>query len=40
LALLVVEESSTLVLKRDTIVKEVRIVEAQVAVKNIVTIEA
>jgi hypothetical protein len=40
LALLVVEESFVLVPKRDTIVEEVRIVEAQVVVENIVTIEA
>jgi hypothetical protein len=40
LALLVVEESSALVLKGDTIVEEVRIVETQVVVENIVTIEA
>lgn len=39
MALLVVEESSTLVPKRDTIVEEVRIMEAQVVVENIVTIE-
>jgi hypothetical protein len=39
LALLVVEKSSTLVPKGDTIVEEVRIMEAQVVVENIVTIE-
>jgi hypothetical protein len=35
-----VEESFALVPKGDTIVEEVRIVEAQVVVENILTIEA
>jgi predicted RNA-binding protein len=36
----VVEESFTLVPKGDTIMEEVRIVEVQVIVENIITIEA
>jgi hypothetical protein len=40
LALLVVEKSFTLVPKGNTIMEEVRIVEAQVVVENIVIIEA